>query len=225
MSDISKFDKSFRTRNWSCIIYPDSLPDDYFDRILSTGLPVCLSPLHEDDTWLDDVYDHPSDGSEPSIIYHKGELKKSHYHVIILYSGVKSIYQVAHDFSFFNISLALFDPVKSVAGSVRYFTHVDYPDKAQYGIDEFIPFNGFDPLKYYNPDAVSEVSGLVGLLDFIDQNQITEYRELLILLRSNMSDNNPLIEEYFKLATNSRCNCVCNYLKSCRYINPTAPQK
>ena len=55
---------SLKGRNWAFVMYPESMPDNWYDLLQATGLPFAISPLHDKDL-------NP-DGSQ----------KKAHYHVM-----------------------------------------------------------------------------------------------------------------------------------------------
>ena len=46
---------------WSFVVYPDSAPKDWKDRLASTQVPCAVSPIHSADD----------------------EVKKAHYHVLL----------------------------------------------------------------------------------------------------------------------------------------------
>lgn len=51
-------------RIWASVGYPESLPTDWKDKLIETGLQIAISPLHDKD------------------INPTGEVKKPHYHFI-----------------------------------------------------------------------------------------------------------------------------------------------
>ena len=63
-----------RTRNYSSIIYPESAPKNWLEILEDYHIEAIISPLHQ--------YD---------INEKTGELKKEHYHVIILFEGCRKI--------------------------------------------------------------------------------------------------------------------------------------
>ena len=65
-----------RTRNYATIVYPESAPPDWMEKLSDAHIPALVSPLHDKDTTAD------------------GELKKPHYHVQLLFQSVKSHRQV-----------------------------------------------------------------------------------------------------------------------------------
>ena len=65
-----------RTRNWTCVVYPESAPNNWRDFIDELHIEWVESPLHDRDFNAD------------------GEPKKPHWHVILLYDCVKTFEQV-----------------------------------------------------------------------------------------------------------------------------------
>ena len=70
-------------------------------------------------------------------------------------------------------------PVGSVRGMVRYFCHKDNPDKYQYSEDIIQCRNGFDPSDYFNLTATQQKALKRKVINFIRDNEITEYAELV----------------------------------------------
>ena len=113
-----------KKRNWAFVLYPESAPIDWVERLQKTGLQCAVSPLHDKDV-------------DPT-----GELKKPHYHIILCYEGPTS----------FNVVSALCDSLnqpipqalEQVRGYYRYFTHKDNPEKYQYSEDDIKTVNGFN---------------------------------------------------------------------------------
>lgn len=59
-----------KKRNWGAVIYPESLPKNWLDILVETGLQIAISPLHDKDL--------EADGQTP---------KKAHYHIILIFPG------------------------------------------------------------------------------------------------------------------------------------------
>lgn len=113
-----------RTRNFACVVYPESAPTDWLEILKSHKVPCFVSPLHCDDV-------NPT-----------GELKKAHYHVMILFDSVKTMEQARVVFeSFGGVGCEV---VKSIRGYARYLCHLDNPEKAQYLIDDVQSLFGAD---------------------------------------------------------------------------------
>lgn len=184
--------KNVKKRNWAFVLYPESAPEDWRERLRETGLQCAISPLHDRDTNPD------------------GEPKKPHYHVILCYAGPTS----------FNVVRALTDglgqpipqALEQVKGYYRYLTHMDNPEKAQYSPEEVQTINGFD-IREFVELTKTEVERLKReIVDFIRSNQITEYSELMDILM----DAGETMRDHFSVAANNTLFFTA-YLTSVRY--------
>lgn len=116
--------KSIKKRNWAFVLYPESAPSDWRDRLQSTGLPFVVSPLHDKDL-------------DPT-----GEPKKAHYHIILVFPG-PTTYNAVKTLTD-SLQQPIPQPLESVRGYYRYLTHEDNPDKYQYDKSDIESCNGFD---------------------------------------------------------------------------------
>lgn len=119
-----------RMRNFTFIVYPDSvnLPKDWKSQVEDWAIPTLISPLHDKDI-------------DPGT----GELKKAHYHVVISFSGKKSIQQVLDLVQ--PLGVKFVDVVHDLHGIARYLCHLDFfdrPDKRLYDPADVLAFNGAD---------------------------------------------------------------------------------
>ena len=177
-------------RNWAFVVYPDSLPLDYEERIVNMGLPMVFSPLHDHDV-------NPT-----------GESKKPHYHVICYYENPttqKSVKENVTDKLNGTIPIKL----ESMTGMYRYHLHLDNPEKYQYNEKDRKFYNGFDVNKVDSLTFFEIDKTLRELQNFIEKNDIFEYRSLLKILLDN---------EMFNSWTIARTNTVFlnTYLSSRR---------
>ncbi|WP_256948213.1 replication protein, partial [Staphylococcus epidermidis] len=101
-----------RTRNWTFVIYPESVFQNWRDVLDNEYIQWVESPLHDKDTNPD------------------GEIKKAHKHILVMYDGVKSYNQILELTEKINATV----PQKcgSAKGLVRYMLHMDNPEKYQY---------------------------------------------------------------------------------------------
>ena len=152
--------KNIKTRHWAFVVYPESLPDNWLDYIVSTGIQACISPLHDKDF-------NPT-----------GEPKKPHYHVIISYSGPTTYKNVCNIFTE-PLRATIPQPLQSINGYYRYLTHKDNPEKFQYNDLEIVTLNGFD-IKDFAELTYSEVMSISKYVtSFIVDNHIIEYCDLV----------------------------------------------
>ena len=104
---------SKRSNLWCCVIYPQSLPNNYLSIIQSWHIPCVLSPLHD--------MDINADLTE----------KKKHYHLLLDFgSGQnKSFDQVKSFTDQLNGTIPII--CHNRQAMVRYFIHLDNPEKKQ----------------------------------------------------------------------------------------------
>lgn len=116
--------KDERVRNYACVVYPESAPDDWLAKIADLKVPALVSPLHDKDINPD------------------GSLKKAHYHVLFAFEGKKSKAQFQElSKSFGGVGTEI---VQSIRGYSRYLCHLDNPEKHQYSVYEIKSFGGAD---------------------------------------------------------------------------------
>ena len=163
-------EKLVKKRNWALVVYPDSLPDDWLSILTRTGLPIAISPLHDQD--IDES---------------TGELKKAHRHLIVVYPGpttFNSVSVLAHD-----LHTVMPIPIDSVRGAYRYLTHKDNPEKAQYSESDIQCLNGFNFLDFveFTKNEIEVIKKRVHAL--IRERNILEYADLLDqLLDEDLND-------------------------------------
>lgn len=149
-----------RSRNWSFIGYPDdSLPDDYAS-ILSEELHLMWaeSPVHDADL--------NGDGSE----------KKKHIHFLLVFDGNKSFEQIVEITDRLNCPIP--QKCRNVRSLVRYFAHLDNPDKHQYKPTDIKVHGGLELQDYFQPSLTEYQHTLKEIEAFIRDNNITEFCDL-----------------------------------------------
>lgn len=183
--------KRITGRSWAFVMYPDSLPDNWQDIITDTGLPMCVSPLHDKDL-------NPT-----------GEEKKPHYHVICYYENATTLNNVKTNVC---DKLHATIPIKleSMRGMYRYHIHLDNPEKYQYDDRDRLFFNGFD-VDFASKLTHTETLKLINDIQFlIRDNFITEFSDLLDFLQDNnlsqMRDVTISYSSFFKYYLDSKRN-------------------
>lgn len=152
-------------RIWASVGYPESLPTDWKDKLIETGLQIAISPLHDKD------------------INPTGEVKKPHYHIIFNYEGPTTHNHVKELCDSLNMTIPI--KLESLRGMYRYHLHLDNPEKYQYDDRDRILLNGFDP-KSVDALTATEIDKITTeILAFIDDNDIIEYADLLYEFRTN----------------------------------------
>lgn len=154
-----------KKRNWTFVLYPDSAPSDWMEKLKLSGLMSAISPLHDKDV-------NPT-----------GEKKKAHYHVLLVYSGPTTYNAVAKFTASLNATIP--QALESVRGMYRYFTHKDNPEKYQYEESEISTVNGFNiaDLVELTKSEVNEIK--MNILKLIREIGIVEYSDLIDFLTDN----------------------------------------
>ena len=183
-----------KKRNWAFVLYPESAPADWRERLQLSGVMGAISPFHDRD-----VYD---DGEN------KGLPKKPHYHVILVYGSPTTFNNVKAFTDSLNQPIPI--PLEQVRGYYRYFTHKDNPDKFQYDESEIDTFNGFTISDFVEISKSEVLKMKYDLLLLIREKGYCEYEHFMKYVQDNMS------MEYFDVAS-SNTVFFNTYLKSCRY--------
>lgn len=186
-----KGNKGTRTRNWTVVVYPESLPDKWIEILNSFNIEYVVSPLHDSD----------KNGAE--------EEKKAHYHVLLMFGGVKTYEQVSELIEPLNCPKP--QKVHSAKSLVRYFLHLDHPDKHQYKKEDLISYGGVDIAELLRPSSSERYSMLAEIMDFIDDNGLTEFSQLMDYARKDRR------EDWFPLLCDSSTFMLGMYIKSKRH--------
>lgn len=178
-----------RNRNFATVVYPESAPENWIDILSDFHIPSFISPLHQFD------------------VNANGEVKKAHYHVLVMFEGVKSTSQVKELFtSFGGVGCEI---VNSIRGMARYLCHMDNPEKYQYNPVEVKSLGGVDyaGVVEFETDRVRIIAdmqewcraeGCVSLSELYDYSRVHNY-------------------DWFR-ALATRCNNVmAAYLKSLKW--------
>ncbi len=175
-----------RTRNYATVVYPESALDDWIMKLQEQCVPALISPLHDKDLNAD------------------GTPKKEHYHVMIMFEGVKTQKQAKEVFEL--IGGVGVEPIKCVRAYARYLCHLDNIDKAQYDVSDVISCAGVDYYSMINL-ASDKYSAIGEMLDFCIENGTDCYAELLLYAKHNH-------EDWFRVLCGSGTITMVQFLKS-----------
>lgn len=182
---------SRRFRNFATVIYPDSkdTPDDWISILQDFKTPILVSPFHDKDFNV------------------TGEPKKPHYHVLIMFEGMKSPEQVRELFD--QVGGVGLETVNSLRGYARYLCHLDNPDKYQYFPGDVQSMSGVDYIGIIGlPSDKYEMIG--EMIDYCQAEYIYSYATLLIYARNNRQD-------WFRILCDSGTIVIKEFLKSFRW--------
>lgn len=187
-----KSSKNVKKRNWAFLLYPESAPEDWVEQLRQTGLQVAISPLHDKDFNPD------------------GSVKKPHYHVILVY-GSPTTYNNVLSLTNGKLGQTVPQALEQVRGYYRYLTHEDNPDKAQYSKADIITLNGFDIRDFVELTATEITKIVREIQQFIRDNDILEYSDLL----DTLLDGGESLADWYEVAI-SRTLVLTGYLRSRR---------
>lgn len=163
-------------RDWTFIVYPESAPENWRTVLDETHLRWIESPLHDKDFNAD------------------GEVKKEHYHILIIFDGPVTAKQVTKITEQLNTPIP--KKVGSARGLVRYMAHLDNPEKFQYGIDEIIGHNGVDVAEYFKMTATNKLTVMKDMINYIYEYKIDNFADFLMICIEESDD-------WFDVAVNS----------------------
>lgn len=160
---------SDRTRNWTVVLYPESAPENWRAILDDLHIEWVESPLHEFDTNA------------------TGEVKKPHWHLLLMFGGVKSYEQVC----------AIVEPLNCPApqrchnakSMVRYMAHLDNPEKYQYSTADIVAHGGVDIAELLRPSSSERYSVLRDMCEYIRDNGVTEFADFVFYAMSEHYDD------------------------------------
>lgn len=183
-----------RTRNFATVVYPESAPSDWMDRLDQLHIATLISPLHDKDT-------NPN-----------GDQKKPHYHVLLMFespvdfeSKVKPIFE--------EIGAVGRESVNSCRGYARYLCHLDNPEKAQYEPSDVRCMGGANYFSII--DLPTDDIKLLGeIFAYVQENEIYSLAELFSLSQIYHP-------EWFYMIATSKCYVVDKFIKSLEWERST----
>lgn len=178
-----------RTRVWTFVLYPESAPENWVELLDDYHIQWAHSPLHDKD------------------LNASGEPKKPHFHIALVFPQVKSYEQIKAITDALNCPIP--QRVHDLHGLVRYFAHLDNPEKAQYDVSDIKGFGGIDIEECLRPSCSERYTLIGDMIKYIKDNHITEYQDIMDYAFENE-------REWFKLLCDSASYVVDRYIKSQR---------
>lgn len=159
---MEKTSKNEKKREFAFILYPESANDNWKE-ILSMLQQKVFYVLHDKDIDFD------------------GNLKKPHYHVMIMYDTPRSSSTVSK-IAVKCGSNGFLEHVMSKRGYARYLCHLDNPEKYQYSSNDVVCLGGVD----YNSEIKSKtelkhdkLASIAEIMKFCSDNEVHFYADLL----------------------------------------------
>lgn len=170
-----------RRKVWAAILYQESAPKNWKEILESTHVAIAVSPLHDRDIWTE------SD-EEIDALHVAGTQKKAHWHLVMYFESLKSYQQALGVVS--SLGIKYVEAVESPTAYNRYLCHLDSPEKAQYERKDIVLLNGAK-CDQSKPKPTADELQVVrdAILEFVKENGITEYSELVFYaLEENKED-------------------------------------
>lgn len=160
-----------RTRVFAILVYEDSAPIDWRERLVQQHVAAFISPYHDKD-------------KDPD-----GSGKKPHWHVLVMFDGVKSQAQVD---AFWDSVLGpdrvkLYENVNSTRGYARYLCHMDNPEKAPYSKDDVIALGGADYEEVISLPS-DDYAVLDEIFEYLEESNHRYYSEFMRFCRRERRD-------------------------------------
>lgn len=175
-------EKIIKGRDWAFIVYPESAPENWREILDETRMRWIESPLHDRDINPD------------------GTPKKMHWHVMLSADGpitLKAINKIIEP-----LNTPAPQKVGSGRGMIRYFIHLDNPEKAQYSKDELVGHCGADVDSYFELTKTSKMAVMKDIVTFIYDNEIDNYADFLMICINHSDDWFDVAINYNTLAIN-----------------------
>lgn len=188
-----------RTRVWAAVVYPESAPENWRDILDAEHIEWAESPLHEFDV------------NEST-----GEVKKAHWHIVMAFDGPKSYEQVRDLLAPLNCTVP--QKCHSLKGAVRYFAHLDNPEKHQYPTSAIIGHGGFDVAAALAPTSARRYELIREMKDWCWQNDCCEFSDLMDYAAQEHFD------DWFPLLCDSCAFVMREYLHSRRFKRENRPE-
>lgn len=158
-----------KSRYFTFLLYPDSIPVDWVMKLEAIGVPMAISPLHDRDK-------STVEGQQ---------YKKAHYHVIYIAKNPVTadsvrwkIKQTLGDKSLAKVQIV----VQSLESMYLYLTHESKDavakNKHKYSKKDITLINNFDIDRYITLDVEDKDDMLNDVCDMIDEHDLANMREL-----------------------------------------------
>lgn len=183
-----------KARYFTFLLYPESIPEDWIERLELLNVPIAISPLHD----LDEKETKELSPEEQKIVQGGGKVyKKPHYHVIYVARNPVTAESVRIKIKrcLGNKSVAIVKIiVTSIENTYLYLTHESKDaiakNKHIYSEKGICLLNNFDIDRYVTLDIETKDEMLNEVCDLIDDHDIANMRELRRFVKAHGSEYN-----------------------------------
>lgn len=169
-----------KARYFTFLLYPESIPTDWEQKLELIGVPIAVSPIHDMDEKTDKSKWVPDD-----VVRNGKHYKKAHYHVIYVAKNPVTVDSVRKRIqrtlgiqSVAKVQIV----VRSVESMYLYLTHESKDaiekHKHKYSKSDITLLNNFDIDRYITLDVEDKDDMLNDVCDLIDDHNLANMREL-----------------------------------------------
>ena len=167
-----------RARAWTAMMYQESAPDGWKDKLADLLVEALVSPLHDQDVWTDE-----DEAENP--VHKAGSPKKAHWHIVVSYKNPVTFAKAREVFDEIG---AVVPPepkakVKDFQQMARYLCHLDQPKKHRYDPADVQAFGALDYQRLIMAGR-DEDNLLDEMMEYIDENCITSFRQFCVYVRT-----------------------------------------
>lgn len=179
--------KTTKVRNFTFIIYPESIPENWEECLEKLGIPMAISPLHdldEKESKFEDLTPEEQNLVQSGVkIY-----KKAHYHVLYVARNPVTVESVRKKIKrvLGNQSISHIEIVDNIENIYQYLTHESSDaikkNKHKYDKKDLKYLNDFDIDRYITLDENQKRELRESLFEIITEFKIVNIIELRIFL-------------------------------------------
>lgn len=184
-------EKETRTKSWTLVLYPESVPENWREIIDEHHIQWLESPLHDRDVTA------------------TGELKKAHWHILMLFGTLKSFDQVKEFTRLLNGPIP--ERCHDARALTRYMAHLDDPNKAQYPASNIKSHGGADLAELLRPSSSERYEFIKEMAAYIKLNNIVEFQDIVDYSIENEPDR------WFPALCDNSAFIIMAYIKSQRH--------
>lgn len=175
--------KNTKARHFGFLLYLDSIPSDWKEKLGSLGISMAVSPLHD----MDEKKDKDTWNSN-DVVRNGKHYKKPHYHVIYIARNPVTTESVRNKIKrkLGNSSVAHLEIIDTIKGAYEYLTHEskDAMKKKKHIYDkkDILHINDFDVDRYITLDESQKRELRKILTNIIDKYGVVNAKELRAFL-------------------------------------------
>lgn len=155
------YDRSQRAKNYTIVVYPDDMPENWLDVMREDMFDMVISPYHDKDKNPD------------------GEPKKPHYHILVSAGKAWITMNKLAEWGRKLKGIALPQKCSNPKGLVRYFLHIDDPSKYQYSKSDIQVIGQYDIEPFFKATITEEKAIRKEIMEFVRDNEIIEFADLV----------------------------------------------